>query len=160
MEQEFFHFSDHNHENCKSAILKTAEKRCEENGVRFTQPRRMVLEILAESHQAMGAYDILERFKPNTKSRTAPVTIYRALDFLIENNLAHRLSSLNAFVACSTPHNGLDAQFLVCKKCQYVAELSTNSLHKAIHKEAESAKFTVTSPMVEIRGICSACKKS
>jgi Fur family transcriptional regulator, zinc uptake regulator len=160
MLQSNFPEAGHDHDSCKSFILASAEKRCQENGVRFTRQRRRVLEILAESHQAIGAYDILARFQPDSNSRTAPVTIYRALDFLMENNLAHRLSTLNAFVACSGTHEGLDAQFLVCKMCQSVAELSTPSLNRAIHKEAQSADFTVTAPMVEIKGICGSCKKN
>jgi Fur family transcriptional regulator, zinc uptake regulator len=158
MLQSCFPEANHNHESCKHSILETAEKRCRENGVRFTQQRRQVLEILAESHQAMGAYEILDRFKPKSKGRTAPVTIYRALDFLIENNLAHRLNSLNAFVACSGPHDLQGVQFLVCKMCQTVAELSTPSIYEAIEKETQSADFTMTTPMVEIRGICRGCK--
>jgi Fur family transcriptional regulator, zinc uptake regulator len=160
MLQASFPEADHDHESCKSDILATAERRCLEKGVRFTKQRRLVLEILAESHQAIGAYDILERFQPNSKGRTAPVTIYRALDFLMENNLAHRLNSLNAFITCSGSHDKLEAQFLVCKMCQSVAEISTSSVHKAIHKEAKTAGFTVTTPIVEIRGICYSCKQS
>lgn len=151
--------NDHDHEGCKLAILATAEKRCQENGVRFTKLRRQVLEILAENHQAMGAYDILARLQPETKGRAmAPVTIYRALDFLMENHLVHRLNSLNAFIACSTPHHGLDPQFLVCQHCRSVAEFSPSSVHDAIHKETASINFAITTPMVEIRGICASCQ--
>ncbi len=161
MLQTGFPTADHDHEDCISHILSSAEKRCRENGVRLTKQRRRVLEILAQSHQAIGAYDILAKFQPDSNGRTAPVTIYRALDFLMENNLAHRLNSLNAFVACSGSHEGLDdVQFLVCKSCQGVAELSTGSVQKAIQKEARLADFTVTTPMVEINGVCGPCKES
>ena len=160
MLQPCFPQADHNHSNCKSLIMDIAEKRCQDNGVRFTSQRRRVLEILAESHQAVGAYDILERMQPENKGRTAPVTIYRALDFLMKNNLAHRLSSLNAFIACSGTHDGGTAQLLVCKICQSVAEIFTSALNNAIIKGAKSANFTITTPMVEIRGICPSCKNS
>ncbi|MBF0454407.1 MAG: transcriptional repressor [Magnetococcales bacterium] len=159
MPQTYFPEAGHNHERCKLTILAIAEKRCRDNGVRFTPQRRQVLEILAQSHRALGAYDILERFQPNREGRTAPVTIYRALDFLMENQLAHRLSSLNAFVACSRQHDGPDVQFLVCNSCQSVAELSTPTLHQAIHQEVDSADFTITTPLVEIGGICSTCQQ-
>ncbi|MBF0447453.1 MAG: transcriptional repressor [Magnetococcales bacterium] len=149
---------NHDHSHCKSRILEMAEARCRERGVRLTKQRRRVLEILADSHHAVGAYEILERFRPEQNARTAPITIYRALDFLMENNLAHRLSSLNAFVACSASHDKPGTQLFFCQNCQSVAEISRPAVHHALNQEARFADFTLTAQPVEIPGICAACK--
>ena len=85
-----FHAKEHDHGLCVSQAVETAEKICRLKGLRFTAQRRRVLELVWKSHRPIGAYDILDQLKADGHS-AAPPTVYRALEFLIEADLVHRL---------------------------------------------------------------------
>ncbi len=99
-------FDAHDHGACMAANLAAAEALCASRGVQFTPVRRRVLEILLESHGAMGAYEVLARLDAEGLGKQPPVA-YRALSFLVEQGFAHRIEKLNAFVACMHPGAGM-----------------------------------------------------
>src|SRR5258705_11124854 len=103
MSQPIFHAPDHDHDRCTADALAHAEKLCTQRSQRLTPIRRQVLEVLLESHKPLGAYEIIDRAAPGG-SRPAPITIYRALDFLRANGFGHRIESRNAFVALVNNH--------------------------------------------------------
>lgn len=146
----------HDHDNCVAAAISTAEAVCRERGLRFTGLRRRVLELVWDSHKPAGAYDILERLNRQGK-RTAPPTVYRALDFLIEADLVHRLDSLNAFVGCPDPGSSHTGQFLICRQCRSVAELDDPDINALVEQKASDLGFTAIRQMVEIQGLCRNC---
>src|SRR5215510_9106697 len=88
---------DHDHDRCSSDAM--AEALCARRGQRLTPIRRKVLATLLSTHKPLGAYEIVERLALKGP-RPAPITAYRALEFLRENGLVHRIESRNAFVAC------------------------------------------------------------
>src|SRR5262245_25421205 len=94
---------DHDHARCSSDAMAIAQSQCDERGQRLTPMRRDVLAVLLGSHQPLGAYEIIERLAPG-RPRPAPITVYRALEFLRENALVHRIESRNAFIACVHAH--------------------------------------------------------
>ena len=88
----------------------------------------------------------------------APPTVYRALDFLVEQGLAHKIDSLNAFVACYSagkPHRGI---FLICEACQDVQEVNDKRTVDALSGAAGQAHFTPARTVVEVHGRCRACQ--
>ena len=111
-----FPAESHDHDTCVADALAQAEEVCRRRGLRLTETRRRVLEIVWNSHKPVGAYDILEELGRDGK-RPAPPTVYRALDFLIEAWLVHRLDSLSAFIGCSDPSHAHTGQFLICSEC-------------------------------------------
>jgi Fur family zinc uptake transcriptional regulator len=118
--------------------------------------RRQVLETLLASHKPLGAYEIIERMA----DRPAPITIYRALDFLRENGLVHRIESRNAFVACAHNHGDDDlVVFLICERCGAVGEAPGGSAAEALKASSRAAGFLPKSPLIEIAGICSHCRE-
>jgi len=134
-----------------------AEALCAERGQRLTPTRRRVLDALAASHQPLGAYDVIDRLAERGP-RPAPITVYRALDFLVENGLVHRIESRNAFVACINPHDtGAIVVFLTCEACGTVGEAPSVAVAEALTAAARSAGFTPKTPVIEITGICSHC---
>lgn len=137
--------------------MARVERLCAARRLRLTAQRRRVLEIVAESHAAIGAYEILARMGAGGRA-PAPISVYRALDFLMQHGLVHRVESLNAFVACAHGGGPHPAQFLVCSACRRVAELESPSIEHAIAAGAEAASFAVTRPIVEIGGLCLACR--
>lgn len=147
---------DHDHRFCVARILATAEHLCAERAVRLTAQRRRVLEIVSASHTAIGAYAIMDKLGGG-RGRPAPISIYRALDFLMTQNFVHRLASRNAYVACSTPRAAHGAQFLICERCGTIAELSDSAVDEAIIEAAKHARFAVTRRLVEVAGICAYC---
>lgn len=147
---------EHDHAHCVATAIAAAVQICRERGLRFTEQRRRVLELVWNSHKPVGAYDILDSLNRAGK-KVAPPTVYRALEFLIEADLVHRLDSLNAFVGCpdpSTPHAG---QFLICRECRSVAELDDREINEMVRQRAADLGFTAIHQTLEIEGICRNC---
>ena len=140
--------------------LAEAKARCEDKGARLTAARSRVLEILLRDavHGALGAYDIIERIAAAGQSRPAPMSIYRALDFLVELGLVHRITSLNAFVACAHPRKDHGAQFLICRGCRAVTELTDTGVNHILRQAAMAVDFAPEPAIVEVPGLCVHCR--
>jgi Fur family zinc uptake transcriptional regulator len=148
---------DHDHGRCSDDAMAIAEARCAERGQRLTPIRRAVLAALLRSHKPLGAYDIIEQMAPNSPA-LAPITAYRALEFLRQNGLVHRIASRNAFIACVHNHAaGELVVFLICEGCEVVGEASSPAVTATLTSAAKSAGFIPKSPVIEITGICSHC---
>jgi Fur family transcriptional regulator, zinc uptake regulator len=148
---------EHNHSECVNEALGTAEHLCVERGVQLTPIRHKVLELIWESHKAVKAYELLDRLKP-LQQAAKPATIYRALDFLIEQGLIHRVESLNAFVGCRCSGHQHEQLLLICKNCQEVEERPAPDVMLALSLEFRQAGFMVHSKAVEVHGVCAKCQ--
>jgi Fur family transcriptional regulator, zinc uptake regulator len=158
MPRAIFPAPDHDHDRCASAAIAHAESRCAARAQRLTPMRRQVLEALLASHKPLGAYEIIDRLAHN--GRPAPITVYRALDFLRENGLVHRIESHNAFVACVHNHDGDDiVVFLICERCGAVGEAPGGTAAEALKASSRAAGFLPKSPLIEIAGICAHCRE-
>lgn len=148
----------HDHAVCRTAALRRAEALCAGRGARFTDLRRRVLELLWEDHRPIAAYDVLHRLNADGR-KAAPPAVYRALEFLIAQGLAHRLNSLNAFIGCAAPERAHGAQFFICRACGSVAEVRDPEIAAGITRAAETLGFTVQAPVVEVEGLCPHCRE-
>jgi Fur family zinc uptake transcriptional regulator len=149
---------DHDHDRCSTDAMAVAEALCVERGQRLTAIRRSVLAVLLGSHKPLGAYEIIERMTP-AGPRPAPITAYRALDFLREQGLVHRIESRNAFIACVHNHAaGALVVFLICERCGAVGEASSADVTETLASAARAAGFAPKSPVIEITGICTHCR--
>ncbi|MHA6268210.1 Fur family transcriptional regulator [Aliiroseovarius sp. CAU 1755] len=149
-------FHSHDHAACTQDVLTRAETLCKEGGARLTPVRRRVLEILLEEHRAMGAYDVLERLAAEGFGSQPPVA-YRALDFLAEQGLVHRIRRLNAFAACTDPGQHHAPVFFICKTCNAVAEAPEQSVRAAIDDLGRTLGFAVERTNIEAMGLCPTC---
>ena len=149
-------FGYHDHAHCITETMQNAEEYCRAERLRFTPVRRRVLELLLKEHRALGAYEILE-FLANEGLGSQPPVAYRALDFLVQNGLAHRIERLNAYAACAHLGKAHAPAFLICKSCQKIAELDGEQVNAVVTAEAESTGFAVERIAVEIEGVCPAC---
>lgn len=144
------------------ALLDRANAICVERGARLTDLRRQVLGLILQEDAPTGAYDLLDRLRV-TRQGAAPPTVYRALDFLLEHGLIHRLERLSAFVGCVAPtdssheHSSHAAQFLICRQCGRVVEIDDHDLAHALAHAARKAGFSVTKATIEAEGLCGAC---
>ena len=148
---------EHDHGHCSAQAIARAEALCTAREARLTPLRRQVLEVLAESHQPLGAYDVMDRLARRGPPR-APITVYRALEFLTDNGLVHRIESRNAFLACINDHeDGAPVVFLICERCGAVGEAPSAEVTKTLAAAAKRAGFTPKAPVIEITGVCSHC---
>lgn len=139
--------------------LAEAEALCGQRGVRMTDMRRRVLQTLYETHRPLGAYDLAEILAASTRRRVAPITIYRAIDFLLEQGFVHRLATRNAFVACPHRHGPGDVVvFLMCETCGGVDEASAPGVDAALGKVVKDVRFAPSAQVVEIAGLCAHCR--
>jgi Fur family zinc uptake transcriptional regulator len=149
----------HDHGSCVDRALDRAEHLCVAHGARLTELRRQVLKLVWQRHEPIGAYELLEELKA-INGKAAPPTIYRALDFLIEQGLVHRIESLNAFVGCPQPEQTHAGQFLICARCGSIGELDDPGIREAIVARAASvAGFAVERQTIELTGTCAECRR-
>ncbi|MDB5369136.1 MAG: transcriptional repressor [Roseomonas sp.] len=144
--------------------LEAADARCTRAGAQLTALRRQVLALVLESDQPLGAYALLDKLKAQ-RPGAAPPTVYRALDFLLEQGLIHKVERLNAFVSCveaghdHARHGGHHHphQFLICRDCGLTVEISDHAVSDAVAEAAAKAGFTAVHATVEIEGRCAGC---
>ena len=149
------------------ALLDQAASLCNERGVRLTEMRRLVLGLVLSAEQPPGAYDLLEQLRISRGKPVAPPTVYRALDFLMEQGLIHKIERLSAFVGCRHMlesghichgHGHVHAaQFLICSRCGRVTELDDPHILKALVEVTRARGFTVRQSTIEAEGLCAAC---
>jgi Fur family zinc uptake transcriptional regulator len=134
-------------------ILRDARAYCQDAGLRLTTGRELVLSLLARSPQALKAYELLEQM-----GNPMPPTVYRALDFWLEQGFVHRIESLNAFFACGHPLHAHGCQLLICMRCNRVVEVCNRSLNGVFAEAAAANGFLYRKSVLEIHGICPACQ--
>ena len=149
----------HDHAHCTADLIARAERTCERRGSKLTGQRREILSSVAQSHSAVCAYDIIERMAEHGP-RPAPITVYRALDFLLAHGLVHKIESRNAFVACSHSHEGQPAALLICETCGTVAELDAPEIFERIAQKAKAQKFSPAHTVIEMSGTCGSCARA
>ena len=148
----------HDHKHCIEDAVAAAEKLCAEKDLRFTPLRRRVLELVWSSHKPVGAYALLDELR-NEELGSAPPTVYRALDFLIDNGLIHRIERMNAFVGCSHPGEAHRGFFLICGECGNAEELQSDGLADTIAASAARRGFAARDMTLEVAGTCADCRK-
>ena len=153
-----FGSAPHDHRHCIDQALNQAANLCGQRGARLTDIRRRVLELVWRSHAPIGAYGVLEALRQDGRS-AAPPTVYRALDFLLEHGLIHRIESLNAFVGCPRPDSRHVSQFLICTDCRDVAEIADPDIGSAVARGASAAGFVVNRLTIEMQGLCPKCSR-
>ena len=149
----------HDHEHCIEDAVAAASKLCVDKGLRFTPLRRRVLELVWSSHKPVGAYALLDQLRDEDLG-SAPPTVYRALDFLIENGLIHRIERMNAFVGCSHPGEAHRGFFLICADCGNAEEMESAGVADSIAASASRHGFTARDMTLEVTGTCADCSDS
>jgi Fur family zinc uptake transcriptional regulator len=152
------HAVHHDHTHCIEDAVAAAEKLCAQKGVRFTKLRRRVLELVWSSHKPIGAYALLDELR-SEELGSAPPTVYRTLDFLIEQGLIHRIERMNAFVGCSHPGENHRGFFLICGDCGNAEELESASVADSIAVSAGRHGFAARDMTLEVTGTCAQCRK-
>jgi Fur family transcriptional regulator, zinc uptake regulator len=145
-------------ERLKTSLEQAAEIFAEKN-IRFTDLRRKVFEEIASTQASVGAYEVLDRLAKKG-TRLAPISVYRALDALLEAGVVHRLESKNSYFACRRmhkPRTGRPPIFLSCEKCGAVQEVDGDEIFRAIDHAADEVQFETRVRFVEVSGTCQEC---
>ncbi len=137
-------------------FLAQAEALCRARKQRFTELRRTVLELVCRYEQPVGAYTLLDDLRRSGRS-AAPPTVYRALAFLQQQGLVHRLVNDNTYIACAHPQRPHAGLFLLCRGCGRTQEVHTREVDQAIAHQAQPFDFLVEKAAVEVIGLCHAC---
>lgn len=152
-------YQRHNHQHCIDSAVQQARACCSQRGVRLTPQREDILRLVWQSHKPLGAYAIMELLANKRGRAVAPPTVYRALDFLVEQQLIHRVHSLNAFIGCPEPDRRHQNHFLICSRCGITVECGSHLLQAVIDKVAQAEEFEAQQQSLEIRGLCAPCRQ-
>ena len=144
------------HVHGAAAYVQAVEAACAERGLRLTPLRAQVLGLVAAAGKPVKAYELLDLMKSEGGS-TAPPTVYRALDFLLEQGFIHRLASINAFVACHHPQVRHSVPFLICDNCQNAVELEDTRISELLESQARALGFVTRAQTLEVHGLCAEC---
>ena len=147
------------------AFLDRAAAVCEQRGAKLTELRRHVLGMILDAASPTGAYELLDRLRQSRRG-AAPPTVYRTLNFLLEQGLVHRVERLSAFVGCVAgcmaepdgESHSHAAQFLICRRCGRVTEMQSRDVSAVLGQAAKEAGFTIGSATIEAEGLCSTCR--
>jgi Fur family transcriptional regulator, zinc uptake regulator len=139
-------------------LLARAQALADERGLALTPLRRQVYELVLRAGKPIGAYDLIDAMSPQRGARVPPTTVYRALDFLVENGLVHRIESKNAFVACSDARKPHESQFLICEDCGKTLEIQGDEVASSLSASPPAHGFAVRHQVVELSGLCSDCQ--
>ena len=140
----------------KHNLLEKAYQYCIKNGLRYTEPRKLVLKILLAETKPLGAYDILQKLALELDDPKPP-TVYRAIQFWHQEGFIHCIDSLKSYVACLHGHHVGQAQFLICNDCNFVKELECSIDFSPVTTSANLIDFSILNCTVEIKGQCTDC---
>ena len=146
----------HNHHGCIDHALQTAEQICLTKGARLTAIRKSILELICANHKAIGAYELLDLFREQDP-KAKPVTIYRALDFLIEVGLVHKVESLNAYIACLQAETQHKSAILICDQCKNAYEINATPVYDSLFSLSVAVEFKPQYLILELHGLCASC---
>jgi Fur family transcriptional regulator, zinc uptake regulator len=159
-EKPAFPAPDHDHDRCTAEAITHAERVCASRAQKLTPIRRQVLQALLANHRPLGAYELIDLLA-KSMARPAPITVYRALDFLMTNGLVHRIESRNAYLACAQAHDDTAmVAFLICDRCGAVGEIPAAPVAKSLNAAARVSGFAPRLSVLEITGLCVHCQKA
>lgn len=147
--------------------LAAAKEQCRTHGVRFTPLREQIYMLVLQANKPVGAYDLITQLQQarlldsdneiDGAKNVAPPTVYRSLEFLLNEGLIHQLTSINAYVPCCHPRAQHTAAFLICDQCQRVQECSSLPVQEMLSFAEKDIGFTVARSVIELSGRCQAC---
>ncbi len=155
LRQPCIHPADHVHE--LDAFMREVAQVCNERGLRLTPLRRRVLHLVATAERPVKAYDLMALLHDGVGA-AAPPTVYRALDFLLDNGFIHKLESINAFVSCHQPRKPHSAPFLICNRCGRAAEMEDEEVSRMLARQALALGFQPLAQTLEVHGRCARCE--
>ena len=128
--------------------------------LKLTKNQTLVLSVLEKSSIPLSAYTILERLGEH--GLRAPPQVYRALDKLLDLGLAHKLASMNSFLACQHTQCGSHqvTSFAICDGCEQVSEIINTEFERQLNSLAKDVGLQPIRSTIEIHGLCDQCART
>ena len=142
-----------------SQFIKSASAHCVKNGANLTELRRQVLELVLQHDGVVKAYQILNDLQ-QTRGSAAPPTVYRALDFLVEQGILHRVDALNGYVVCHHLDCAHPSIIVTCRECGKVDEMAAQEGFDALRQACEAHGFAIEQQQILLNGRCANCAKA
>jgi Fur family zinc uptake transcriptional regulator len=146
----------HDHPHDARGFVRAVSDACATRGLRLTPLRLEVLELVAAAQKPVKAYDLLDQLK-SERAGAAPPTVYRALDFLLDNGFIHKLESINAYVGCHHPDANHQVPFLICDVCANATEVCDERVSDLLVRQAHEHGFRARAQTLEVHGVCAEC---
>lgn len=165
IKQEKRHFGNRtmNKQRLKK-IMDKAQDLCAHSGGRLTEKRKRILELMVESETPLSAYEAADAYNKNSETSMPAMSVYRILDFLESEQLVHKLSSTNKYVACShiaCEHAHEVPQFLICSRCQSVKEIAiAKQMIDDLDQQVAKAGYKLMNSQLELQCLCENCVSS
>ncbi|WP_063627850.1 Fur family transcriptional regulator [Bradyrhizobium sp. WSM3983] len=137
--------------------LQAVEAACRDRGKQLTPIRRSVLEALLRQGQMVGAYELMNELQRVLGRSLSPPTVYRTLDFLLEQGFVTKIESKNAYVPCAHPEHPHACVFFICNQCGASEEIENTQLEQLFTRDAASLGFRLSRRIVELQGTCANC---
>lgn len=149
----------HHHVHAPTRFVSEVEQACLRRGLRLTPLRKHVLELIASDEKPVKAYDLLDRLRELT-GKSAPPTIYRALEFLLQHGFIHKLESINAYTGCHHPSERHSAPFFICDECGHATEFCNSEVTTLLLQHAHELGFLPQAQTLEVHGVCARCRRA
>ena len=130
---------------------------CGARGVQLTALRQQILELLWETGQPAGAYELIDALRQKGSRPVGPPTVYRALEFLMSQGLVSKIESRNAYIPCAHPERRHDCLFFICMDCGVSVELENSQFEDLISETAALIGFRPNRRVIEVEGSCAKC---
>lgn len=147
------------HCHSKAERLAEADALVQHKGARFTAMRRATYDFLLAQKAPLSAYDILAQLETRLGKKLAPPTVYRALDFLLEQGLIHRLETSNTYLVCDHPGAHHESVYLACTQCGATQEVDDDAISALLQSRAQTFGFRPSKQVIEVQGLCRQCLK-
>lgn len=138
-------------------IISGIENVCRKRNIKLTKQRKTVLMIMLDAQKAMSAYDLLDLLKVE-EPQAKPPTIYRVLEFLLQQGFIHKVESTNSYIIC--PHFGQlnhVSILFICDNCKQILETNSTQIEDSLKILASQYQFQTKHSVIEIHGLCQSC---
>lgn len=135
------------------------EARCSERRQRLSPMRRAVFRQMYAQAAPQTAYQVLDGVRATLRQKVAPLSVYRALDFLAAEGWVHRLESLRAFRVCEHPGHRHAGVLFLCSDCGAAEEGEDQALEDLLERGAARRGFQAQRQVVEVLGLCRNCAR-
>ncbi|SHH25499.1 Fur family transcriptional regulator [Ferrimonas marina] len=142
-------------------VLERSAAKCQGMGGKLTAKRRDLLSVLLRADHPLSAYELTEHYNRRFDGKLQPMSTYRMLDFLVQMQLVHKLSSVNKYLACAhiaCQHQHADQHFVVCHRCGAAKEINIDNQQLAtLLSSVTEIGYQLRQPQLELDGVCEKC---
>jgi Fur family ferric uptake transcriptional regulator len=135
-----------------------AESQIRATGARVTRQRVLVLDFLLGQEKSLTHHEIQSHLSKKLHEELDPVTLYRVLEWLTENELIHRIAGADQVwrFSAGAGHHAHEHAHFQCTRCEQVTCFTELALPRKIKLpdgfQTQEIDFL-------IKGICASCSR-